>query len=47
VTRLGDFSPIGPLLKVDGDFLKKKIRPKNGDFFGRILSLSKFAQNSP
>jgi hypothetical protein len=23
VTRLGDFSPIGRLLKVDGDFLKK------------------------
>jgi hypothetical protein len=29
---LGDFSQLGRLLKVDGDFLKKKIRPKNGDF---------------
>jgi hypothetical protein len=38
---LGDFSPIGRLLKVVGDFLKKKIRPKNGDFLGEFLVCKK------
>jgi hypothetical protein len=33
---LGDFSQLGRLLKVDGDFLKKKIRPKNGYFCGNF-----------
>jgi hypothetical protein len=47
VTRLGDFSPIGRLFKVDGDFLRKKNSPKKWRFFGRILGLSKIAQNVP
>jgi hypothetical protein len=47
VTRLGDFSRIGQRFKVDGDFFSKKFSPKYGDFFGRILGLSKIAQNVP
>jgi hypothetical protein len=44
---LGDFSPIRRLLKVNGDFLRKKFAPKMGIFWGRILGLSKIAQNLP
>jgi hypothetical protein len=44
VTELGDFSPIGRLLKVGGNFFKEINSPKKRRFFGRILDLSKIAQ---
>jgi hypothetical protein len=47
VTELGDFSPIGRLLKVGGNFFKEINSPKKRRFFGRILDLSKIAQNLP